>query len=49
MCVRAGFHTEVGAPWDFPSPAKIPPPPRNLKINDVIIKMFDFSPKNVYT
>ncbi len=26
VCVRAGFHTEVRAPWDFPSPAKIPPP-----------------------
>ncbi len=33
-----------GGPWDFLSPAKFPPPPRNLKINDVIIKMYDFSP-----
>ena len=21
----AGFHTEEGPPWDFPSPAKFPP------------------------
>ncbi len=42
-----GFHTEGGGSWDFPPPAKISPP-RNLNINDVIIKMYDFFLEKVY-
>ena len=42
MMPMQGF-IQRGGGLEFPTPSQNPPP-RNLKINDVIIKMYDFSP-----
>ena len=41
MFLITGFYT--GA-LGFPTPSQNVPPPRNLKMYDVIINMYDFSP-----